>query len=1098
MQAESENWLLSRTVQRRIIILLLGAVMMATMNMGKSVYASERMISTEEDLANGFETGPPTILSFVKQPIELEEGQVFNQSGRSYSGVVNSSPLGEEIEMTAYGQWPDGFTKPVQAFSGAVYDGEYIWMVPYRADLLIRFHPETGQMDEYAAWPAGFDPGPDHFANGAFFGGVFDGKSIWLIPSDANMVVQFNPETGEMRGYDDWPDGITANYKFSGGYYDGESIILIPHSSGALVELNPATGKMTGYRNWPDGLQWGANGLAFASSVFDGENLWMLPYEANQIVKFNTLTKEMQGYDEAPAGVNLNSPSFIGGAYDGERIWMAPLTTDYMLAINATTGQMSKYEIWPAGEQPIPSSYNSMFYDGEAVWLIPYNQNAFMRVDPNTGEATLHGNWPEEFNKDLSSFFASVSDGEHLWAIPFSADQVVRVSKKPVNTYYAVTYDGNGASDGVAPIDLELYQEGQTVTVLGNTGQLSLPGYRFAGWSLSANSTEADYVEGDTFTMGTSDTVLYAVWAEIPVEPPETYTLRYDANGATSGNVPVGEQRYNNGDLIPVEPNSGRLQKEGCSFAGWNTKPDGSGTTYASGDPLTIEGADVILYALWIPIERPIPSAPENLKAMLGDGEVTLTWSEIGGAVYSVYRYEGNKAPEDQKDWQIVAERISAATFAVSGLTNGVDYTFAVTAFIDEVESDFSMTITAKPQAPSNPADNEAPQWQEGSELTVSDVGQTSVKLSWPSATDNIGVAEYRIYVDNEEVQTVMGSVYGYTVTDLTAETTYTFIVRAFDESGNQSLPLSKQATTATSSGGGNGGGSGSGRGQSLSNNADLADLQVWLGDKKLQLNPTFASGTTDYTLLTEAEYVEIAAKPAHFAARVIWKDTVLKERTKVHLEEGDNKLVMIVRAENGSEKKYTLNIRRVTPEPSEPVTYFTDIAGHWAESYISRATAKGMVSGYPDGTFKPNLSVTRAEFAVMLAGALQLEGTEATLSFTDIEQFGTWAEQAVARAVHAGIVEGYEDGSFRPNAQITRAEMAVMIVRGLNLPIKSNTFTGFADDEVIPQWAKDYVEALRGLDIARGREGNQFVPNDSTTRAEAVTIMLRMLDILL
>ncbi len=123
-----------------------------------------------------------------------------------------------------------------------------------------------------------------------------------------------------------------------------------------------------------------------------------------------------------------------------------------------------------------------------------------------------------------------------------------------------------------------------------------------------------------------------------------------------------------------------------------------------------------------------------------------------------------------------------------------------------------------------------------------------------------------------------------------------------------------------------------------------------------------------------------------------------------------------------------------------------------------------------------------------MLTGALQLEEMGAALTFTDNDQIGAWAKQAIAQAVQAGIIDGYGDGSFRPNAQVTRAEMAGMVARALKLPLKANTATGFVDDQAIPQWAKGSVEAIRVLGIVSGREGNKFAPNNTTTRAEAAT----------
>jgi hypothetical protein len=97
---------------------------------------------------------------------------------------------------------------------------------------------------------------------------------------------------------------------------------------------------------------------------------------------------------------------------------------------------------------------------------------------------------------------------------------------------------------------------------------------------------------------------------------------------------------------------------------------------------------------------------------------------------------------------------------------------------------------------------------------------------------------------------------------------------------------------------------------------------------------------------------------------------------------------------------------------------------------------------------------------------------------------------------VQAGIVSGYEDASFRPDARITRAEMATMIAKALQVHLDTVAQTGFADDEDIPEWAKGAVDAIRKLGIVNGRDGNRFVPNDTATRAEAVVMLLRMLEL--
>ena len=129
-----------------------------------------------------------------------------------------------------------------------------------------------------------------------------------------------------------------------------------------------------------------------------------------------------------------------------------------------------------------------------------------------------------------------------------------------------------------------------------------------------------------------------------------------------------------------------------------------------------------------------------------------------------------------------------------------------------------------------------------------------------------------------------------------------------------------------------------------------------------------------------------------------------------------------------------------------------------------------------------------------MLMNALKPQGEGAELTFTDTAKIGAWAQKAVAQAVQAGIIKGYADGTFRPDAEITRAEMAVMIANALGQSIEANAATGFADDKDIPAWAKGSVAFVKQAGIVQGKGDNKFAPQDHATRAEAVTVLLNML----
>ncbi len=163
---------------------------------------------------------------------------------------------------------------------------------------------------------------------------------------------------------------------------------------------------------------------------------------------------------------------------------------------------------------------------------------------------------------------------------------------------YTVTYHANGADSGTVPVDPARYEFGQTVAVPGNTGNLAKARYVFAGWCLTADGTGTAYLPGQTFSMRSGNMTLYAKWAPV-------YAVAYDGNGNTGGSVPVDSALYREGAEVTVLGNTGGLSKltGGIAqvWAGWNTRADGGGTTYAAGGTFSMGSADAVLYAVWLP-----------------------------------------------------------------------------------------------------------------------------------------------------------------------------------------------------------------------------------------------------------------------------------------------------------------------------------------------------------------------------------------------------------------------------------------------------------------------------------------------------------------
>lgn len=171
------------------------------------------------------------------------------------------------------------------------------------------------------------------------------------------------------------------------------------------------------------------------------------------------------------------------------------------------------------------------------------------------------------------------------------------------------------------------------------------------------------------------------------------------------------------------------------------------------------------------------------------------------------------------------------------------------------------------------------------------------------------------------------------------------------------------------------------------------------------------------------------------------------------------------------------------------------DIQEHWAKTAIDQAVAAGFVNGYSDGNFRPNQQVTRAEFVTMLGRALDLNADGTSLSFTDAGKIPSWAKDAIAEAVAAGIISGYKDGTFGPHKPLNRAELTAMIVRAGGIRPDSQAKLAFNDAKDIPAWAVPYVAAAVDAGLVDGVGNNRFAPQQVATRAEAVTLVVKLLE---
>jgi len=177
-----------------------------------------------------------------------------------------------------------------------------------------------------------------------------------------------------------------------------------------------------------------------------------------------------------------------------------------------------------------------------------------------------------------------------------------------------------------------------------------------------------------------------------------------------------------------------------------------------------------------------------------------------------------------------------------------------------------------------------------------------------------------------------------------------------------------------------------------------------------------------------------------------------------------------------------------ISSVPTVTALAATDTNGHWAESTINKWTASGYISGYPDGTFKPNNAISRAEF-VTLANKAFSYNVPTSISFKDLEP-SHWAYSEIQKGVSAGYIKGDAAGTFRPGAAVTRQEAAVMMAQIKQLQQNANSALSYTDYNSIANWAKPYVGAVSNVKIMQGFPNGAFRPQTSMTRAEAVTAL--------
>lgn len=178
----------------------------------------------------------------------------------------------------------------------------------------------------------------------------------------------------------------------------------------------------------------------------------------------------------------------------------------------------------------------------------------------------------------------------------------------------------------------------------------------------------------------------------------------------------------------------------------------------------------------------------------------------------------------------------------------------------------------------------------------------------------------------------------------------------------------------------------------------------------------------------------------------------------------------------------------------------FTDIQNHWARPFIEGLRARNIISGFPDGTFRPNQAMNRAEYAAILRKAFTMSVKRPYVPFSDVSS-NFWGAPAIQQAYESGFISGFPDKTFQPNERITRIQVLVSLIGGLgitvnNTPLLQKSLSEiYQDSGLIPNFALERAAIATGAGLVVNYPNLRLLrPSQSATRGEVVAFIYQAL----
>ena len=599
---------------------------------------------------------------------------------------------------------------------------------------------------------------------------------------------------------------------------------------------------------------------------------------------------------------------------------------------------------------------------------------------------------------------------------------------------YSVTYVTEGSS---SVTDDKLYAEDAYATV--RNGPSTAPKDEvFLYWTNNGKK----YYPNDKVLVPKGGVTLTAVYGPVA----QVLTLTYHSNypdGTDTTNTTAVESNLKNNALIPVAAKDKFTAPTGYEFDCWNTKADGTGDKFAAGSSARVDNiGSNDLYAQW----KPIQITDEITVTIKGNtSTVTYDGTEKSVTGYTVERSDNRYTENDFTfSGTALAKGTDAGTYPMGLKPENFENKNANFSKVTFVVTDGSLTITKREVTLTSASDSKV---YDGTALTkpevtvtgsfvdgeVTDIKATGTITDVGTVTNTITFAKGEKFKDSN---------YAITKTEGTLEVT--------PITDKVTVTITGNTKTVRYNG----------KEQSVTGFTYTAPEGVKVTPKD-GFKPE-AKGTdkgTYYMYLTKGDF--IVSSKIYKEFEIIVKDGYLeitrsgghhpRPKPTVEIEDDDalglnttDHFAYIVGYGNGEVRPQN-NITRaevatiffrlltddVRDENLTKTNRYSDVTrADWYNTAVSTLSSMGIITGYPDGTFRPNAAITRAEFAA-IAARFDSNGDKTTAKFSDIATH--WAKDEISIAYNNGWITGYPDGTFGPQRDITRAETMTLVNRVLN-----------------------------------------------------------------